>query len=227
MLLVMLIVTSLGCVVLSIRNVRAKSDISFLEAKCADLLYREEMLKALAVPMIVGDEEPQKMIGNGEEEMDPISSNKEELFVYQDTEEQSVINRETLIEVDLDENTFEYLSFLGVYDSQSHSQVHVELENEVDELDQLILFSDSELSTPTAPSLEAPGLHFWTGEIVQKYSDDLVAVTNGSYTYHLSHPQFRDFECGEPVYLQVQVGGEDEFREVKMVWQPEIAEISA
>lgn len=66
-------------------------------------------------------------------------------------------------------------------------------------------FPESGVTMHTVSILDKPGLHFFEGEIVQKFGEDFVLVSDRTHSYHLSHEKFNSLQPGDKVSMQVQV----------------------
>ncbi|SDO18672.1 hypothetical protein SAMN04487897_109145 [Paenibacillus sp. yr247] len=94
------------------------------------------------------------------------------------------------------------------------------------ELEQGSWFPESEVTMLTASSLDKPGLHFFEGEIIQKFGEDFAMVSNGEHSYHLSHAKFTRHQPGDKISIQVLVSPSGA-RETIAVWPQQQALISA
>ncbi|NHN33219.1 hypothetical protein [Paenibacillus agricola] len=231
-----MILAILLCIILSgifmAAWLKAKADISFLEGKALDFLDREkrwiQQIDNLEKQLVQNSFNPfrqadSKTMGSALHESDSWIPPEEPVS----TDLYHVDSEHDLQQVELGNVTMAFLQKVGVKSIQT-TQAEVVMLHEECDVEQIHFFEESDVNhKSSAPSLDKCGLHYWEGNILQKFSDDLALISNGTHMYHLSHNKLIQFQNGDNVCMQVLVGEAGINREVLMVWQPEEIAVSA
>ncbi|WP_240420298.1 hypothetical protein [Paenibacillus periandrae] len=211
--------------------IKAKGDVSFLEGKALDFLDREKRLinqiDDLKMQLVHASHHSYRhpvstSIGPELHESDsliPPEETSSDLYHHVDYQ-----RPRDLENVELGNVTMAFLAKVGI--KTFEAEIAAEQE-EIDSLEQINFFEEIEVAhISSVPSLENAGLHYWEGNILQKFSEDFALISNGTYQYHLSHNKLQYFQNGDNVCLQVLVA-EAGVREVLMLWEPNEIAVSA
>jgi hypothetical protein len=231
-----MILAFLLCILLSVilmaAWLKAKADVSFLEGKALDFLDREKgwikQIDNLEKQLVLDSYNPFRQsvvtktspaFQESDSWIPPEEPDSNELY-HADSEQRD------LQQVELGNVTMAFLQKVGVKPILT-THVEVDVIHVECDVEQIHFFEESDVNHNSSPSLENSGLHYWEGNILQKFSDDLALISNGTYMYHLSHNKLIHFQIGDNVCMQILVGEAGIFREVLMVWQSQEVAVSA